>query len=57
MASKTKRQARDPARSRRVLRRPDVLADGKRRKDRRDWLSVMEEGHPEKLPPRKEGAV
>jgi hypothetical protein len=48
---------RDPARSRRVLRRPDVLPDGKRRRDRRDWLSVMDEGHPEKLPPRKEGVL
>ena len=57
MASKAKRQSRDPARSRRVRPKPDVLPDGKRRKDRRDWLSVMEEGHPEQLPPRKEGAV
>lgn len=57
MARKNKTPARDPARSRRVLRRPDVHPDGERRKDRRDWLSVMEEGHPEKLPPRKEGAL
>lgn len=56
MAPRKTRQ-RDPARSRRVLRRPDVIPDGRRRKDRRDWLSVVEEGHPEQLPPRKEGAV
>ena len=48
---------RDPARSRRVLPRPDVFADGRRRKDRRDWLSVMDEGHPELKPPRKEEAL
>ena len=51
------RKKKDSARSRRVLRRPDVLPDGKRRKDRRDWLSVMSEGHPEKKRPRKEDAL
>lgn len=56
MAQRKKPQ-RDSARSRRVLRRADVIPDGRRRKDRRDWLSVVEEGHPEQLPPRKEGAV
>jgi hypothetical protein len=54
---KRKSRKRDPARSRRVLRRPDVIPDGRRRRDRRDWLSVMEEGHPEAQPPRKESAV
>ena len=53
----TRRRARDPARSRRVLRRPDVYPDGKRRKDKRDWLSVVEEGHPEEKRPRKEDAL
>jgi hypothetical protein len=48
---------KDSARSRRVLRKPDVLPDGKRRRDKRDWLSVMSEGHPEKKRPRKEGAL
>lgn len=57
MARKRKAAKRDPARSRRVLPRPDVFPDGKRRRDRRDWLSVVEEGHPEQLPPRKEGAL
>ena len=57
MARKSVKTTRDTARSRRVLRKPDVLPDGKRRKDRRDWLSVMGEGHPETLPPRKESAV
>lgn len=57
MARKSGKAVPDTARSRRVLRKPDVLPDGKRRKDRRDWLSVMEEGHPEEQPPRKEGAV
>jgi hypothetical protein len=52
-----RRKAGDPARSRRVLRRADVIPDGKRRKDRRDWLSVMDEGHPEHKPPRKEKAL
>jgi hypothetical protein len=51
------RRKKDPARSRRVLRKPDVLADGKRRRDKRDWLSVMSEGHPEKKRPRKEDAL
>lgn len=45
---------RDPARSRRVMPSPDVIPDGLRRRDRRDWLSVLEEGHPEKKRPRKE---
>lgn len=48
---------RDPARSRRVLPRPDVIPDGRRRKDKRDWLSVVDEGHPELKPPRKEEAL
>lgn len=56
MARKSGRTHRETARSRRVLRKPEVLPDGKRRRDRRDWLSVMEEGHPEQLPPRKESA-
>lgn len=51
------RSARDPARSRRVLRRDDVIPDGRRRKDRRDWLSVMQEGHPEGRRPRKADAL
>jgi hypothetical protein len=55
--TKRKTRPRDAARSRRVLRRPDVHADGRRRTDRRDWLSVMEEGHPEERPPRKESAL
>jgi hypothetical protein len=52
-----RKKRRDPARSRRVLRPDDVLPDGKRRKDKRDWLSVMSEGHPEKKRPRKEDAL
>lgn len=52
-----RRKKRDPARSRRVLRPDDVIPDGKRRKDKRDWLSVMSEGHPEKKRPRKEDAL
>lgn len=47
----------EPARSRRVMPRRDVIPDGARRKDRRDWLSVMDEGHPEKKRPRKESAI
>jgi hypothetical protein len=52
-----RRKSRDPARSRRVLPRDDVIPDGKRRRDKRDWLSVMGEGHPEKKRPRKEDAL
>ena len=52
-----RRKNRDPARSRRVLRPDYVIPDGKRRKDKRDWLSVMGEGHPEKKRPRKEEAL
>ena len=55
--NRTPPRSRDTARSRRVLPRPDVIPDGKRRKDKRDWLSVVEEGHPEQKPPRKEGAL
>jgi hypothetical protein len=51
------RKKKDSARSRRVLPRPDVIPDGKRRRDQRDWLSVMGEGHPEKKRPRKEDAL
>ena len=51
------RKKRDPARSRRVLRPDYLIADGKRRKDKRDWLSVMGEGHPEKKRPRKDEAL
>lgn len=49
-------RAQDPARSRRVTPKPGVIPDGARRKDRRDWLSVMDEGHPEKKRPRDENA-
>ena len=51
------RKKRDPARSRRVLRPDHLIPDGKRCKDKRDWLSVMGEGHPEKKRPRKEDAL
>jgi hypothetical protein len=51
------RKKRDPARSRRVLRPDHLIPDGQRRRDKRDWLSVVGEGHPEKKRPRKEDAV
>ena len=50
------RKKPDSARSRRVLRPDHVIPDGQRRRDKRDWLSVMGEGHPEKKRPRKESA-
>jgi hypothetical protein len=57
MPRKKPARKRDPARSRRVLRPDYLIADGKRRKDKRDWLSVMGEGHPESKRPRKEDAL
>jgi hypothetical protein len=57
MARKQASPPRGLGRSRSVLPREDVIPDGKRRRDRRDWLSVMEEGHPEKKRPRKEEAL
>lgn len=57
MPRKKSRAKRDPARSRRVLRPDYLIPDGKRRRDKRDWLSVMSEGHPEKKRPRKEDAL
>jgi hypothetical protein len=57
MARKKRDKLPGPGRSRSVLRPDYVIPDGKRRKDRRDWLSVMGEGHPEKKRPRKEDAL